>query len=212
VSSQPPYGNDPSLYPSGGQSYPPQQPYPQPGYPEPGYPEPGYPPQPAYPQQNYPQQPYPQPSYPTNPGSQGGYMPPPPPPPYGAQPGYGAPPAYGGYAQPSVPLMAPGMPGMPGIPVGIAVAQPESNGLAVTSLVLGIVGAVFSLLGFTVVCGFLSFPLGVIGTILGALGARKTYHKGMAIAGLILSIVAVVITIGWFVLFAIVESSPARGQ
>lgn len=197
MSSQPPYGNDPSLYPSGGQSYPPQPPYQQPGYPEPSYP-----PQPSYPQQNYPQQPYPQPNYPTNPGSQGGYMPPPPPP-----PPYGAPPAYGGYAQPSVPMMAPGMPGMP---VGIAVTQPASNGLAVASLVLGIVGAVFSLLAFTVICGFLSFPLGVIGIVLGALAARNPYHKGMAITGLVLSIVAVVFTIGWIVLIAIASSTPTQ--
>jgi len=193
VSSQPPYGNDPSLYPSGGQSYPPQQPYQQPGYPEPGYP-----------QQNYPQQPYPQPNYPTNPGSQGGYMPPPPPP-----PPYGAPPPYGGFAQPSVPLMAPGMPGMP---VGVAVAQPAGNGMAVASLVLGIVGAVFSLLAFTVICGFLSFPLGVIGIVLGALAARNPYHKGMAITGLVLSIVAVVFTIGWFAVIAIASSTPTQVQ
>jgi hypothetical protein len=99
---------------------------------------------------------------------------------------------------------------MPGMPVGIAVAQPASNGLAVASLVLGIVGAVFSLLGFTVVCAFLSFPLGAIGIVLGALGARNPYHKGMAVAGLILSIVAVVITIGWFVLFAIFSSTPTQ--
>ena len=204
MSSQPPYGNDPSLYPSGGQSYPPRQPYPQPGYPEPSYP-----PQPSYPQQNYPQQPYPQQSYPTNPGSQGGYMPPPPPPAYGAPPAYGTPPGYGGYAQPSVPLMAPGMPGMP---VGLAVAQPESNGLAIASLVLGIVGAVFSLFAITVVCAFLSFPLGGIGAGLGALGARNPYHKGMAITGLVLSIVAVVFTIGAIVLLALLSSTPTGAR
>ncbi len=202
MSSQPPYGNDPSLYPSGGQSYPPQPPYQQPGYPEPSYP-----PQPSYPQQNYPQQPYPQPNYPTNPGAQGGYMPPPPPPPpYGAPPAYGVP-AYGGYAQPSVPMMAPGM------PMQVMISRPPGNGLAVSSLVLGIVGAVFALIGYIpplALCLWsLAFILGIIGTVLGAVGLRNPVRKGMAISGLVLSIIAFIVPIGVFLLVILIGVSAA---
>ena len=60
-------------------------------------------------------------------------------------------------------------------------------GLAIASMVLGICGVVFG-------CCFywLAFILGVIGLILGAVAlAKKTRGRGMAIAGLVLSIITI---------------------
>ena len=60
-------------------------------------------------------------------------------------------------------------------------------GLAIASMVLGICGVVFG-------CCFywIAFVLGVIGLILGAVAlAKKTRGRGMAIAGLVLSIITI---------------------
>ncbi len=64
--------------------------------------------------------------------------------------------------------------------------------MAVASLVLGIVGLVFDLVSVGVF-GWLGAILGIIGIILGALGRKKTPDKkGMATAGLVLSILALI--------------------
>ena len=60
-------------------------------------------------------------------------------------------------------------------------------GLAIASMVLGICGVVFGCCFYWV-----AFILGVIGLILGAVAlAKKTRGRGMAIAGLVLSIVTI---------------------
>ena len=61
--------------------------------------------------------------------------------------------------------------------------------MAVASLVLGIWSLVFPFIGL----GWLSCLLGIVGTILGALGRKKTEKKGMATAGMVMSIISVVI-------------------
>jgi hypothetical protein len=64
--------------------------------------------------------------------------------------------------------------------------------MAVASLVLGIVGLVFSIVSVGVF-GWIGAILGIIGIILGALGRKKTPDKkGIATAGLVLSILALV--------------------
>lgn len=64
--------------------------------------------------------------------------------------------------------------------------------MAIASLVLGIVGIIFSI--FT---GWIGIILGLVGIILGAVfmsQAKKTGQPtGMAVAGLVLSIIAVII-------------------
>jgi prepilin-type processing-associated H-X9-DG protein len=95
-------------------------------------------------------------------------------------PGYGAP------AVPAAPGMPPGPP-PPGVaPIGYSgpqygQPQQQGNGLAVASLVIGILG--------------FCLPIGFIAIVLGALGMKKTRDprvggKGMAIAGLVLGIVS----------------------
>lgn len=70
---------------------------------------------------------------------------------------------------------------------------PKANGLAITSLVLGIIGAVFSMICccplFTAALGLI---LGIAAIVTGILAFTKTKSK-MALAGLILGAIAAVI-------------------
>lgn len=59
--------------------------------------------------------------------------------------------------------------------------------MAVTSLVLGICALVFPFIGL----GWLSVLVGIVGIILGALGRKDESKKGMATAGVVMSIIAV---------------------
>ena len=66
----------------------------------------------------------------------------------------------------------------------------KSIGLAVASMVLGIVAVVFSCIIY------ISIPCGIVGLILGAVSlATKKGGKGMAIAGIVCSIVAIAVVI-----------------
>ena len=77
--------------------------------------------------------------------------------------------------------------------------------MAVASLVLGIVGLVLSL-----VTTWPGAILGIIGIILGALGRKDPAKKGMATAGLVLSILAVVLgLIFWVACAACVGGTAA---
>jgi len=76
--------------------------------------------------------------------------------------------------------------------------QPN-NGMGVASMVLGIVGLVFSFLPFI---GVIAWPLVILGVIFGAVGINKAGQvpgmpKGTAIAGLTCSLVGLVICILW---------------
>jgi len=61
--------------------------------------------------------------------------------------------------------------------------------MAVASLVLGIIALVVSV--FVPAFGWLAAIIGIIGIILGALGRKKAEKKGVATAGLVMSIIAV---------------------
>lgn len=107
----------------------------------------------------------------------------PPPPIYGNPQNMYPPPMYGAYPP----------------PYG-AIPQPEGvNGLAIASLVLGIIG----LLSSWTVC--LSV-LPIVGVILGHIGYGKQTGRGMALAGLILGYVAIAISI-FIILFIILRGS-----
>ena len=66
--------------------------------------------------------------------------------------------------------------------------EKKSNGLAVVSLVLGIVAIVFSFIGL----GWLGLIIGIVGIVLGVM-AKKKNPTGMAKAGLICSIIGTVL-------------------
>lgn len=63
--------------------------------------------------------------------------------------------------------------------------------MAVASLVLGICSLVFPFIGL----GWLSVLIGIIGIILGALGRKAEGKKGIATAGMVMSIISVVLGI-----------------
>ena len=106
--------------------------------------------------------------------------PPPPPAPPGARPDdHGAPPqpyATGEYG---------------------AATPPPQNGMGTAALVLGLVGLVFSVVFFP-----LGFVLAVIGLVLGLLGLKRVKrgiatNRGMALSGTVLSVLALLVCIGW---------------
>lgn len=75
--------------------------------------------------------------------------------------------------------------------------QQPTNGKAVASLVLGIISAVFMFFSGTIVLGFVSIILAVIGLVLGVQTRREMPQgtAGMATAGMVLSIVVLALTI-----------------
>ena len=75
-------------------------------------------------------------------------------------------------------------------------AVPDRKGMAVASLVLGILSVELFCLWY------LSLPCAVVGLILGIL-SLKSSGRGMAIAGLVLSIIALAIAVVTIILFAL---------
>ena len=75
--------------------------------------------------------------------------------------------------------------------------QQPTNGKAVASLVLGIIAAVFMFFSGTIVLGFVSLILAVIGLVLGVQARREMPQgtTGMATAGMVLSIVVLALTV-----------------
>jgi hypothetical protein len=76
---------------------------------------------------------------------------------------------------------------------------PPTNGMGVASLVLGIVGLVFS---FMPVIGVIAWPLVILGVVFGAVGISKAAKepgtpKGTAVAGLTCSLVGLLICVLW---------------
>lgn len=66
--------------------------------------------------------------------------------------------------------------------------EKKSNGLAIASLVLGIVAILFNFIGL----GIVGLVLGIVGIVLGVM-AKKKNPTGMATAGLVLSIIGTVL-------------------
>ena len=59
----------------------------------------------------------------------------------------------------------------------------QTNGMAVSSLVLGILGVVLNLIPL------LPYLLGILAIVFGMMGNKKENGKGMAVAGLILGVI-----------------------
>jgi hypothetical protein len=75
--------------------------------------------------------------------------------------------------------------------------------MGTAALVLGIVGLIFSVLFFP-----LGFVLAVIGLVLGILGLNRARrglatNRGMALAGTLLSVLALLVCLGWGVLIGV---------
>ena len=79
------------------------------------------------------------------------------------------------------------------------IVQKETNGAAVTALVLGIIGVV---IGFIPYIGWFMAPVWLLAIIFGIIGIRKTYKRGMSITGLILGILGATYKIGFWLVVA----------
>jgi Domain of unknown function (DUF4190) len=180
----------------------PDQPAESPGYPPPGYvpPPPAYETPPGYSSPSYQQQPsypppgYPPPSYPPPVGGQPGY-----PPPYPDPSGYGSqsypppPPSYGGASGYPPPSSYPAA-GYSSYSGGYG-AQPETNQLAIWSLVSSLVG---------LCCGIGS----IVGIVLGIIALnqiKETSQRGtpqgghgLAVAGIAVGVASLIISIIWY--------------
>ena len=78
--------------------------------------------------------------------------------------------------------------------------------MAIASLVLGIVSLVLSFFGL----GIISVFTAIVGIILGVLGRKDPEKKGMATAGLVCSIIALVLgIIMWIACAAVVGGAAA---
>lgn len=79
----------------------------------------------------------------------------------------------------------------------VMVTEQKGNGMAVTSLVLGIVGLV---LGLIPIVGWFLMPAWILAIIFGAVGIKQSQSKGMSYTGLSLGIVTFVYKIGFWLL------------
>lgn len=89
-----------------------------------------------------------------------------------------------------------------------AAPKPSAKGLATASLVLGIIGAVFALFcpPVAIVLGLIGLPLGAVSFAKQSNGSAVLDSKGMAIAGIVLSIIAI---LGFFLVILGVAASFA---
>jgi Domain of unknown function (DUF4190)/zinc-ribbon domain len=122
-----------------------------------------------------------------NPGGYPGYAPPGYPP---APPGYGPPPAYPGYPG--------GAPGWPAYGYG----PPRTNGLAIASLVLGLIGW-----GFCGVGSVVAIVLGFIARNQIKQSAGRDVGSGLATAGIVLGFVALAFLVAYFIVIGLLANS-----
>ncbi len=129
--------------------------------------------------------------------------------PQGQPQGMAPPPGAGGGVNQPQPPMGGGYQNQPqGVPPQYAGApapsgQVKNSGMAITSMILGILGLLMSPMCF---CGTIGIPLGLISGVLGFLGLKQVNAgthkgKGFAIAGLVLGIIAFLIGSGWAILW-----------
>ena len=84
--------------------------------------------------------------------------------------------------------------------------QTQSHGLAVASLVLGILSILFVWIPFI---GLVSWVLAPVGLVLGLVALKQPFGRGMAIAGSICSGIGLLGCIGWVVLIGRAASVSA---
>jgi len=86
----------------------------------------------------------------------------------------------------------------------VSYVQVQSNGMAVASLVLGILSILFVWIPFI---GLVSWILAPIGLVLGLVAMSKPFGKGMAIAGSICSGIGLLGCIAWVVLIGVAAAA-----
>lgn len=86
-----------------------------------------------------------------------------------------------------------------------ATVQP-GNGMAIASLVLGILALATVWIPFF---GMVAWLFSTLGLIFGFVGLSKPYGRGMAIAGTVCSAVGLLACIGWVMLFVFAAAAGA---
>ena|SRR5215469_6101911 len=109
-------------------------------------------------------------------------------PPYTQDPPIAA--SYPPFAQQAYPPPPPQSAAPVGQPiyVPVPVTSPPGDGMALTSMILGIVAAA---VGWIPLCGLVALAPAIVGIVLGALGLKSEKRRGMAIAGIILSVIGI---------------------
>lgn len=79
--------------------------------------------------------------------------------------------------------------------------EKNSNALGIASLILGIIAFVFG------VVFFISIPLAIVSTIFGIISLVKRNSKGLSIAGIILSSISIIASIGIILILGAIGSS-----
>lgn len=92
-------------------------------------------------------------------------------------------------------------------PYMVAAPAEPGSGQALTSMILGIVGTVFGLMSWLFCLAFIPVILGIVGFVMGILGLKSASRHGMAITGIILSIIAVALPVIFFVLLVIFNAA-----
>ncbi|MEH7584171.1 hypothetical protein V7170_20120 [Priestia megaterium] len=77
--------------------------------------------------------------------------------------------------------------------------QKETNGAAVTALVLGIIGCV---IGFLPYLGWFMAPVWALAVLFGLIGLRKKYRRGMSVLGLLFGVGGAAYKIGFWIVAA----------
>ncbi|MBS4214992.1 MULTISPECIES: hypothetical protein [Neobacillus] len=83
-------------------------------------------------------------------------------------------------------------------------ARQQGNGMAVSALVLGLVGLVLGLVPFL---GWFMLPAWILAIVFGAVGLKKGQSKGMSWTGIVLGIITFIYKFGFWILVAIGAST-----
>lgn len=132
---------------------------------------------------------------------------PPRPPGSGPYPGFGPggsgppppPPAPGAYVPPPIPVVY----GQVMAPYGAYQPAKSTNGFAIASMVIGIVSSLACYLG--IFTGVLGLVLGLVALSQIRAAPERIGGKGMAIAGIVTSTIAIVIWVGLIVLIGLLD-------
>ncbi len=97
-------------------------------------------------------------------------------------------------------------PAGPTINIQAPYAAPPSNGLAVTSLVLGIIAVVTC---WIPVVGFIGLICAIVGLVIGIIGVQRPLGRGLAIGGIICSAFALLVWIVGIIFLSAILTAAA---
>jgi len=96
----------------------------------------------------------------------------------------------------------------------VSAPSDRNQGSAMAGLILGLISLLLPAIVYfvlpvsilSVICLFLGFPISIVGLIFSIRGRRSLLRKGMATAGLVLSIIGLLLALGYIILVVLVAS------